>query len=386
MKVLFVDNSLYWGGAEACLNSVMCRLNMYGDCDYKIVFPQPLDHQKQYGLKDDKIYYRAKANEFWMRTGFKTHIRGWGQIETYIYARRLDQILQKYQPNIVHFNLYRRQLIADIKTVRKKAIKIVIHARNQAHEASFSCHALKNADAIIAVSMHIANQIEASCYSLKIDKIYDGVFCHDCNDFSEKTNLSEASKIFRVVAPAVLEPRKGQEEAILALSLIPEQIRKVVLLEILGKENPYYPGYEQHLRNLVADYGLNERVHFLGHIKDMPKAYRNADVVLVLSRQGEAFGMVAAEAAAHGVPVIATNAGALPEIVEHGKTGLLVKPNEPQQVADTLVWMFENRLQCKQISSAAKQRVKEMFDPDRTSFEVYKLYKRLLNEPVTTNS
>lgn len=120
-------------------------------------------------------------------------------------------------------------------------------------------------------------------------------------------------------------PWKGIDTAIQALAHIP-QARLVLAGD--GQERP-------HLERLVADLGLSERVTFLGALPrhELPGVYAAADMLLATSYASETFGIGPVEAQACGLPVVASNFGGFPEVIEEGKTGLLVAPRDPQALA-----------------------------------------------------
>ena len=104
--------------------------------------------------------------------------------------------------------------------------------------------------------------------------------------------------------------------------------------------------YERELRELIAANGLADRIKLVGHVSDVPAACRAAEIVVVASREAEAFGRASAEAQAAERPVIVADRGALPETLvpvrcsgDEG-TGWLVAPDD----ADALAACLENAL------------------------------------------
>jgi glycosyltransferase involved in cell wall biosynthesis len=122
-----------------------------------------------------------------------------------------------------------------------------------------------------------------------------------------------------------LEKRKGVLEAVKALdcSGLPG-----ATLTVVGGDD-LEPGYAAQVRNLAEQPGLAGRVRFPGRLGDMElrAAYEAADVFLLPSRW-EGYGMAIAEAMATGLPVISTTAGAIPDLVVHGESGLLAEPGD----------------------------------------------------------
>ncbi len=100
--------------------------------------------------------------------------------------------------------------------------------------------------------------------------------------------------------------------------------------------------------------------------------------VFVLPSDCEPFGLVAIEAMARGVPVIATNAGGAPEIVEHGVTGLLVPPQNAEALADAIYYMVCHPMVRMQMGETARLRVREKYNIPRMITAYEALYTEIL--------
>ena len=125
-----------------------------------------------------------------------------------------------------------------------------------------------------------------------------------------------------------LQPWKGVETAIRALPHIPAA---ALLVAGAGEDRP-------RLERIVADLGLGTRVRFLGGLdrRDLPRLYSSADLLLATSHASETFGIGPVEAQACGLPVVASRFGGFPEVVDAGRTGLLVPPRDPQALAEAV--------------------------------------------------
>jgi glycosyltransferase involved in cell wall biosynthesis len=137
---------------------------------------------------------------------------------------------------------------------------------------------------------------------------------------------------FVVLMPGRLSRWKGQDLAIEALALLRRS--DIVCLMVgaaLGS-----PRWRQHVEGLVHRLGVESRVAMVDECRDMPAAYKLADVVIAPSRKPEAFGRTVAEAQAMGRLVIAADHGGARETVAGGKTGWLVPPNNAAALAESI--------------------------------------------------
>jgi glycosyltransferase involved in cell wall biosynthesis len=128
---------------------------------------------------------------------------------------------------------------------------------------------------------------------------------------------------------ATLTPRKGHADLIEALAAPGEgTLSGIDWRLVCAGADDRDPAHAAGLRARVAACGLTERVRFAGVLDDasLDEAYRTADVFVLASRH-EGYGMVLAEAVAHGLPIVSTTAGAIPDTVPDG-AGILVAPGD----------------------------------------------------------
>ena len=139
------------------------------------------------------------------------------------------------------------------------------------------------------------------------------------------------------------------------------------------------------LRRLAAALGIAERVTFLGHREDVPALLAHADVFVLPSRS-EAFPNGAIEARAAGLPVVASAVGGLLDLVDPGRTGLLVPPDDPRALADALDGLVRAPARAAALGGAARDEVVRRYSFDRMVRSFEDLYLSQLEMPRRVSS
>jgi len=160
-----------------------------------------------------------------------------------------------------------------------------------------------------------------------------------------------------------LLPHKG-------INYLIEAMDEDVQLDVIGR--PYDEKYFSFLKEL----GKGKQVRFLTNAsdKEVINAYQTAMVTILPSvyvdmngmnyKAPELLGLVLLESMACGTPVICTNVGAMPEIVENGVTGFVVPPNDPVALRERIRWFIENPDQTQRMGQQARERVFKKFTWD----------------------
>jgi glycosyltransferase involved in cell wall biosynthesis len=165
--------------------------------------------------------------------------------------------------------------------------------------------------------------------------------------------------------------QKGVDILLKAMPLILKE--HSVTLNIIGDG----PRLEQY-KMLAGRLGIEGSVRFRGFIphEHMPEEYSNADLFVFPSRR-ESFGLVLVEAMAAGLPMVSTRVGAIPEVVEDGKTGLLVPPGDPEKFAQAVISLLNDSELMKKMGLAGKQKVREKFTWEKVAQNVVRFYQEL---------
>ena len=130
-------------------------------------------------------------------------------------------------------------------------------------------------------------------------------------------------------------------------------------------------------RELVESMGLADAVRYVGVVDDVVPLLKAADVLLLPS-ETESFGLVALEAMASGVPVVASDVGGLPEVVEHGVTGFLAPVGDVDAMAGFCLKLLADCAGAKTYAQAARKRAVEKFDYRTIVPQYERIYEQVL--------
>ena len=142
---------------------------------------------------------------------------------------------------------------------------------------------------------------------------------------------------------------------------------------------------ERELRDLAAARGLTEHVEFLGHREDVPSLLASADAFVLPSRS-EAFPNSVIEAMAAALPVVASSVGGLLDLIDHGRTGLLVPPSDAEALTTALRFLIDNPTQSAAIGQAARAEIRQRYSFERMVSAFENLYASSLERRVSAGT
>jgi L-malate glycosyltransferase len=169
---------------------------------------------------------------------------------------------------------------------------------------------------------------------------------------------------------AALVPHKGQRFLIEAAHRVVQEIVDARFI-ILGEGE-----LRAHLERLVHDYHLEKHVLLPGFRTDVLGCIKGFDV-FVMSSVSEGLGTSLLDAMACSKPVVATRAGGIPEVVDDGRTGLLVPPRDAHALAEVLLRVLRNKPLQREFGAAGFARVRERFTVERMVLETARVYERI---------
>ena len=288
--------------------------------------------------------YRVKSR----RTG--VHEAGMGDAASYLVAALpvIRRLLRSYRYDAVHI-FFSLPTGALLPFLRLRGTPVVVSLRGSdvpgydPHNPTLQwAHRLltpmtrwiwRRADRVVAVCDSLGRLALNTWPDLRYAVVPNGVdlaLFHPADPATPRT-----SKRIRCLAVARLVERKGLGDLIRALALLE---RGRFELEIVGG------GADQRvLRDLAAQLGVAEEVRFLGPLPraEVAERYRAADL-FTLPSSAEAFGNVFAEALASGLPIVGSDTGGIPDLVEHGSNGLLVRPGDVGALAGAIGYLADD--------------------------------------------
>lgn len=131
--------------------------------------------------------------------------------------------------------------------------------------------------------------------------------------------------------------------------------------------------------NKVKELGLQDRVTFLGKQDEVAQIISLADIMLLPSEK-ESFGLVALEAMACGVPTVASNAGGIPELITHGRTGYLAPVGDTALMSEYAIKLLSDEVLYQSFSEACIHRAQTQFSVEQLTEQYEQIYYRLLGK------
>ena len=192
----------------------------------------------------------------------------------------------------------------------------------------------------------------------------------DQSDLQSEFAIQDHEKV--VINVAHLAEHKGQRFLLRSIPLVLEQMPEVRFFIVGGGS------LLNELQELVAQLGVKDRVVLTGFRSDVAAFYHLADL-FVMSSVEEGLGTAILDAAAMGLPVVATNAGGIPEIIEDGVTGRLVPPAEPEQLAAGIVDALMHPDSSRCMAAKGQKKIQSEFTTEAMVVGNMAVYQKVLN-------
>lgn len=369
-KVLYLNPFAEIGGAEMSLLETLRKLDR-SRYQPTVVLPAqgPLVGRLQALGVEVVILSLRKLR----RGNFLPFLLGVCTLARFIRARRID---------LVHANAELANQYG-VWAARIAGVPMICHTRRQILPRAFRWLFLAWADVLVANSRAVAaSYADRVRRGQRVAVIYNGI---DATEIERQAKGRAATHgggrkspaAVLLVVPARIHPTKGQDIFLRALAEAAWHVPHLCAVLAGDTRVDQSEDFLLNLRHLAASLSLADRVQFPGFVDDMPSLYAIADVVVLPSLE-EPFGRVLIEAMALRKPVVATWGGGVPEVVEDGKTGLLVPPGDATALAEAIVHLASDPELRQTLGEKGRRRVESHFSIDRTVCLLQDLYDAIL--------
>ncbi len=309
MRILKIINALTLGGAQFVALDLARRAREEG-------------HDVEIACFRDGPLGEVLRNE-----GFKVHLLGEKMLDLPAFFRIL-MLLRAFRPDIVHSHLFRASFWARIACVLSPATRLVTSVHGYETKTYHHVEKLMSrlSDYIIFPSRFLRDWYRSNIRKLSSDEcsvIYPGV------NIRPTGGKPTVDGPVRIGTLSRLHPVKGIDRLIEACAELKK--RSVPFSLVIGGEGRH----RAELEVLAAKLGIGDQCFFTGQVSDQRAFLDGLDVFVAPSRQ-EAFGIHVCEAMERALPIVGARVGGIPELVDHGQTGLLFEPECLSELTDCL--------------------------------------------------
>ena len=351
MNILYVESSRSWGGQEyrSCLE--INWLNSHGHQAWLVCNPGSQVHSKasELGTRLVTMSLRSRLDP----------LSSW---RLWRFCRRNHIDLVKTYSSKDHWiclPLY----FCGIPLSRARCIADPIGSKGRAFVFRHGCSQIVADASVIKVDLVQKHAVDPA----KIDVIGSAVDLdkfkppRDRMKFRREIGVDEGTPLIGNVG--MIRPDKGQLVIVQAARVVLEK-RLDARFVIVGQGTGILKR-GINVRNAIDQAGLTDKIIMAGYRWDTPDVYAACDMIVIASLRTEASPIVLREAFASGRPVIATNVGDIPEIVQHRHNGLLIEPGDSQAVADAILEFVSDRKLAAQCAANALCYATEHFSFDK---------------------
>jgi glycosyltransferase involved in cell wall biosynthesis len=393
IRVLFFDHTGELGGGEIALLNLVRYLNR--DTVKPLVVlgaDGPLVPQLQETVNTNVLPLPLSvSNQKKDSIGIATLFRIREIFGVLAYVWRLARFIRKHDIDLVHTNSLKADLIGGIAG-RLSLCPVVWHVRDRIEDDYLPrsvvrifrllcrvvpSYVIANSEATLRTIRPHDVEVESSGVSGKTSisrtiVIHDGTIVPPAQEVSTKN-----SGLFRIGLIGRISPWKGQHIFLQAAAHVfkrfPNARFVIVGAALFGEDD-----YDQELKRLPKRLGIEDVVEFAGFRNDIGRVIGELDLVVHASITGEPFGQVIIEGMAAGKPVVATNGGGVPEIVEDGITGILVPMGDARTMAEAICEVLADPARAREMGTRGRQRVENHFTVKLTATKVEAVYCKVL--------
>lgn len=283
-----------------------------------------------------------------------------GDIESLIFNEAANEIYRKENFDIIiaHYS-------TDILNIHKGTAKIILHLHGYPRKyKEIDNISYNKADALICCSEHVVKKTKEFFPYLK--RMYKFYHIPDLKKFKENNQ----QKVNDVLYVGRLTPRKGVSILINALNKINKNFKNCI---IAGEGSE-----KDNLKKQVKQLGLNKKVKLIGSVEkeEVIKLMASSKIFVHPTNDREPYPTTLMEAMAIGTTIISTKIGGIPEIIESGKDGLLVNPNE-DELGDAIKFLLGNTSERDRFVRNGLKKINIKFDFNKKKKEYQELIREI---------
>jgi len=298
--------------------------------------------------------------------------------------KKIQKIIDDFKPHIIHGAVFEGVTMAAINGLIKKVPIVLLEEtsdpQNRSSKADFLLRIFSfAADRFIAIAPNVADYLRktAKVASKKIITINNGVeiprqvLDSEIQSLKNGYSIKEDDFVIGTVG-RLFNDHKKITDIIEAIHILKDFDQIKLLIVGSGKD-------EELIKKRATDLGVHNKVIFTGYQFDTAPFYKLMDVFCIAS-QREGFGLVAAEAMLHQLPVIATRVGGLQNVVIDGETGILLQPHQPREIADAIKKLYYSLDLLKTYAANGYKRAIDNYTEERYVNDVISLYRELIRK------
>lgn len=296
------------------------------------------------------------------------------------WAGPLRKLIEAHEPAVVHVHSRRGADLVGGRCARRAGVPAVLTRRVDSREPAWWARLkYRPYSAVAAISAAVETELvrHVGLDPARVVRVASAVDTERHRpDFAARARLAvtlnypPGSIVIGVVAQLI--PRKGHA---LLLDCLQEVISRHPEVQV------FFFGrgpQERALRRRTAAYGLAEHVRLIGYRNDLAALMPGLDLLVHPARR-EGLGVAVLEAMSCGVPVVASDAGGIPDIVEHERSGLLFASGGSREMRAAILRMLDDDALRLRLARAGRERVKSRFSVQRMSRRYMEVYDRVLS-------
>jgi len=317
--------------------------------------------------------------------------------KTFVSLLYLVWYIRLRRVHLLHTTEKPRDSFYGLLVARAGGCKHILHAHlgyfhlNPSRPVRF---ALRHTDRIVTVSEHCRRTFLAAGYAPShVSAVLNSVDTErfrptvDPLDLRSLLHLPSSSKLIGIIGR--IYEGKGQGDLVEAMADVVSHIPDAHLVIVgsddmrgMGESTDSTHSYSDDLRARAVVLGIQDHVHFVPWRTDTERVFKGFDVAVNASFE-EPFGLVVVEAMGVGVPLVATAAGGIPEIVTNENDALLVSPHAPNELACAIRRILEDKDLASRLTQNARATVETRFAEASTADQMQQVYTEVLRQSIS---